>query len=360
MNCKDLKELLSAYADGELVGTQRDFIEEHLESCADCRALLADYTKTRGQLLSLRAIPSIPDIKQATMSKIKMAKAPAKLRRWLRPALVGIPVIAILATVLPLYLSDSSPSPAGVLAKAYAAVGKLESYRYSKDEYTQLHETDEPVHSFHVDLEYVSPDRYHITSEITEEYSHQDARRTEEIVIGDKLYTYKSYIYHLRNSEFYNQFAPTKEKTEGALDVLTKIETMADEDIDGTDCYHYKGDVDIEKWLDWTRSNLERLLKGIIERYPGIFDFEEMIRTVEDMWRTYERTYEFWIGKDDYLIRQWKLTNRDLTDKSVVGYPYKIVAYIKYYDFNEPIAIEPPLTESGELLPGWRVTSLWE
>jgi hypothetical protein len=359
MNCKDLKELLSAYADGELVGAQRDFIEEHLAGCADCRAALADYTKTREQLLSLRATPAIPDIKVATMSKIKMAKAPAKLRRWLRPALVGIPIIAILATVLPLYLSGSSLSPASVIAKAYSAVGKLESYRYSKDEYTQLHETDEPVHSFHVDLEYVSPDRYHITSEMTEEYSHQDVKRTEEIVIGDQLYTYQSYLY-LRNSEFYNRFTPTKEKTLEALDVLTEIETMADEDIDGRDCYHYKGDVDIEKWLDWTRRDLERLLKGIIERYPGIFDLEEMIKTVEDMWRTYERTYEFWIGKDDYLIRQWKLTNRYLLDTSMVGRPYKIVAYIKYYDFNEPIVIEPPLTESGELLEGWSVTILEE
>ncbi len=26
---------------------------------------------------------------------------------------------------------------------------------------------------------------------------------------------------------------------------------------------------------------------------------------------------------------------------------------MKYYDFNEPITIEPPTTASGELLPGW-------
>jgi len=354
MNCKDLKELLSAYADGELVGAKRDFIEEHLESCADCRAILADYTKTREQLLSLRATPPILDIKQATMIKIKMARAPAKLRRWLRPALVGIPVIAILATVLSLNLPGSSLNPAAVIAKAYAAVEKLESYRYSKDEYTQLHETYEPVHSFHVEFEYVSPDRYHIAGEITEENPHRDASRTEEIVIGDQLYTYQYYPY-LRNSEYYNQFTPTKEKTVGALDVLTEIETMADEDIDGTNCFHYRGDVDIDKYLVWTRPDLERLLKGMIKRYPGIFDLEEMIKTVEDMWRTNEITYEFWIGKDDYLIRQWKLTHRGpFRDWDL----YTVVSYIKYYDFNEPIVIEPPLTESGELLPGWSLMTI--
>ena len=28
---------------------------------------------------------------------------------------------------------------------------------------------------------------------------------------------------------------------------------------------------------------------------------------------------------------------------------------IKYYDFNEPISIEPPLDAEGSLLPGWTI-----
>ncbi|GAI33150.1 unnamed protein product, partial [marine sediment metagenome] len=55
MKCSDIEELLSAYANEELSRTQREFVEEHLSSCADCRTALADYTTVRHWLTSLRA-----------------------------------------------------------------------------------------------------------------------------------------------------------------------------------------------------------------------------------------------------------------------------------------------------------------
>jgi hypothetical protein len=352
MNCKDLEELLSAYADGELVGTQRDFIEEHLAGCADCRALLADYTKTREQLLSLRAIPAIPDIKQATMSKIKMANAPAKLRRWLRPALVAASIIIILAIVLPLQLSGSPDDFSSVIAKAYAATEKLESYRLTYNEYHKKQEAGELVHSWYCNLEYVNPDRYHSVVGYPEEY--QKGFRKERTIIGDQVYTWGASS--APNMEALGQFTPTKEQTLELLTMLIDMETMPDETMDGVDCYHYKGKVDIEKLLAWERPAREQRFKDALERYPdpGIFDLEEMIKKAEDMWRRSEIAYEFWIGKDDYLIRQWKQVIQPLLQC------HTYVTIINYYDFNEPIVIEPPLTESGELLEGWRVTSLEE
>jgi len=38
----------------------------------------------------------------------------------------------------------------------------------------------------------------------------------------------------------------------------------------------------------------------------------------------------------------------------------EITSIYKYSDFNENIIINPPLTETGELLEGWSVTSLGE
>ena len=368
MNCRDLEELLSAYADGELVGTQRDFIEEHLAGCADCRALLADYTEVRRQLLSLRATPAIPDIKQATMLKIKMAEAPAKLRRWLRPALVGVPIIAILATVLPLYLSGSFLSPASVIAKAYAAIESLTSYRTVSDEYMKQQKADELVYSWHSEFEYAGPDRYHLmkqTPEAPEGYPYNIEYFNETIVIGDQRYSRGDFSYPL-TWEMVAEAIPTKERTLEQLNLLIDIETMPDETMDGVDCYHYRGTVDLEKWLDWIRPKLERvlewILKDMIERYPDFdFDPEEMMKTTEYMLlNTYEETNEFWIGKDDYLIRRWKHVMQSLFDLHEVGVFYLGISTYKYYDFNEPIVIEPPLTESGELLPGCRVTSLEE
>jgi anti-sigma factor RsiW len=47
MRCSDYEELLSAYVSDELSRTQKEFIEEHLAGCADCRETLAGYNRVR-------------------------------------------------------------------------------------------------------------------------------------------------------------------------------------------------------------------------------------------------------------------------------------------------------------------------
>jgi len=207
-------------------------------------------------------------------------------------------------------------------------------------------------------------DRYHLmkhTPEAPEGYP--STYSNETIVIGDQRYSRGDLSYPV-TLEMVAEHIPTKERTLEQLNLLIDIETMPEETIDGVDCYHYRGTVDLEKWLDWMRPDLERMyewiLKDMIERYPDFdFDHEEMKKTAEYMLvNAYEETYEFWIGKDDYLIRQWKHVMQSLINLSEVGYSYLAVSTSKYYDFNEPIMIEPPLTESGELLPGWSLSSL--
>ena len=348
MNCQDLGELLSAYADGELAGTQRDFLDEHLTGCADCRAILADYTKIGEQLLSLRATPPLPNIKEATMSRIKIAGAPAKLRPWLRPALVAAPVLVVLITLLSLHLSGFFLST-GVIAKAYAAMEGVRSYRLTVDGYHKESETEELVHSWRANLEYLSPDRYHLIAGYPEGYLDQYLR--EAITIGDQVYT--RVIHSVPDVEEFGEFTPSREQTLEALDIIVEIETMPDEVIDGTDSYHYRGMADIEKWLEKERPARKRRLQGILDRTALSLNLEDMLKAAEDGWRTREVEYELWIGKDDYLIRRWKETIQPLPGQPATSRYHTLVTAFDYYDFNEPIVIEPPLTESGELLPGW-------
>ena len=82
MNCRDLEELLSAYADGELSRTQREFIEEHLSNCAGCRETLAEFEATGRQLASLRETPAASDISKSTISKIKAANIRVQKPKW--------------------------------------------------------------------------------------------------------------------------------------------------------------------------------------------------------------------------------------------------------------------------------------
>ncbi len=102
MKCRDLEELLSAYADGELSRTQREFIEEHLAGCADCRVKLAKFTSVGRRLSSLRETPETPDIRETTMSKIKASSvSPDRLyRRWLRPVMAAVAIVAVIALLL--------------------------------------------------------------------------------------------------------------------------------------------------------------------------------------------------------------------------------------------------------------------
>lgn len=60
---------------------------------------------------------------------------------------------------------------------------------------------------------------------------------------------------------------------------------------------------------------------------------------------------ELWIGQGDYLLRQMQ-QRRGLSDGSTTA---SSTHTLKYYDFNQPITIDPPLDASGQLLPGWQL-----
>jgi predicted anti-sigma-YlaC factor YlaD len=97
MKCRDLKKLISAYTDSELPRTQREFVEEHLAGCADCRVLLESYQEVNRKLATLGVMPFRSDIKGTTMSRIKADTFTGKpALKWLRPALA---ITAILAAV---------------------------------------------------------------------------------------------------------------------------------------------------------------------------------------------------------------------------------------------------------------------
>jgi predicted anti-sigma-YlaC factor YlaD len=133
MNCKDLEELLSAYADDELSRTQKEFVEEHLSSCADCRETLAEYVQAGRRLSSLRELPESPDIRGATLSKVRVAgTVPEKMHvQWLYTLAAVIAVFIIVALLI---RADSwnagSPGGTGVMAPPPLS-GYIRGYTYT-------------------------------------------------------------------------------------------------------------------------------------------------------------------------------------------------------------------------------------
>lgn len=337
MNCKDFEELLSAYADGELPRTQREFIEEHLSGCADCRETLAQFEAAGRQLSSLRETPVASDIRIATMSKIKATSTlPRKsFRRWLRPALVVGTVMILLTIVLITQPWGGSLEPQGVLVQAYTATENLQSYRATISGTASEGDTLDSV------IEFVFPDRFHarITS---------DEETNEFIIVGDKQYVKSGDMSRNMIIAFSKSATSmlSKEATLKLIDSLTDLQTLLDEKIEGVDSYHLKGRVNMEQAIEREKARLAEMQSRMD---PD--DYNRMMESVVTSFNI-NTEIELWIGKNDNLIRRMIQTTQ-FPDSE--GQLQTSSTTLTFYDFNEPIIIEPPLDSNGELLKGWQL-----
>jgi len=356
MNCKDTQEMLSAYADGEVSEQERLDVEEHLSGCAECRAVLEELLSMDTLITSLPK-PKMKDMEAKIMATIGSQRA-SKNRKILRPVLATMAVFALVATFAGLHFSGVFMSPEAVLAKAYSVTENLRSFRMMDDEYVQTTENSKMVHSWHSEIDYAGNGRLHAMKFIPNDalipYSH------ETIVIGSTIY-YKGNAARPITPEQLAEIAPSELNSLKALDVLSNVEVLPDETIDGVDCYHYTGLVDIEKWLEQGREDRIKRLEYVNEHNSAgvTLDIDEGLKRAEDFWRTRQLTYDFWISKDDYRVRQWTSVEETAPGQTLEpGVYYKGTYTFTYYDFNEEIDVEPPLDDSGALLPGWNVQTV--
>ena len=114
---------------------------------------------------------------------------------------------------------------------------------------------------------------------------------------------------------------------------LIDPERLPDVEITGVMCLHFKG-----------KGNIDKLL---LARFPSpevYFPSPE-----EEEWhRQSEIVIEVWLGKDDYLIRRITVDMCNATASSDAEPPpegdgYHSTQIIEYYDYDQPIQINPPL-----------------
>lgn len=341
MQCRDLKELLSAYADGELSRTQKEFVEEHLAGCADCRATLEGYRAVNQKLTTLRKTPTMSDIKGSTMSSIKGKRMRKPIQRWLRPSLAIIPVAVILIAIM--IIQPWIPGPQTVMAKAYAAVERLQSYKIWR-EYTIVTYKGE-VSKIISESDFMAPDRYHIKTI-------QGEQQNEAILLDKRLFIKSGSMSKdmvtalmVTSSTFL-----TKETTLNIFNELINIEKLPDEKIDGVECFHYRGTLDMNKESEQIKSGLD----------PSDPNYERLLADAEQM-RLMNHDVELWIGKEDYLVRQIAQSyQRPATSHKFLpeeaGQRSSYTSIMKFFDLNKSITISPFAT-TGDLLPGWEEVS---
>jgi hypothetical protein len=356
MNCKETKKILSAYADGEITDDLKDAVEKHVDGCAECKALLTQQVKLNKQLLSIGDNPDLPDIESSIMSAVMNSGNKRKSRRWLRPVLALTPVALVLAILLPLLLPTLALTPEKVLAKASEALSTVQSFREIDNAYSYDPTTKTlSYHDYHIELEFAEDcwDSKFGPVDDTMGYSN------EQIVVGEQVYIRGDYP-AVANLGDMQAIIPSAENTRKNLDMLVKIEVLPQESIDGVACFHYLGTVDIDKFIKQLEDNSDYQFqeKKLCETFYGKVS-EEGLKKINDRlanyWRTEKKiTFEYWIGKNDYMVRQFKVVFAYVTGEIVDSSGMEIV---KYYDFNVPITIEAPIDESGALLPGWSVTT---
>ncbi|NIN66401.1 MAG: hypothetical protein GTO63_17265 [Anaerolineae bacterium] len=174
--------------------------------------------------------------------------------------------------------------------------------------------------------EYAAPDRYRV--KVRNETGSWD----ECIQIGDQ-----SYVLTPNEADW-----PGGERRESCvvlpiaeelavLHHLVDFEVLPDQQIGGVDCVHYRANVDVEAWTAKWEAGAE---------YPPP-------PQVVNLMKGQSMGVELWVGKDDYFVRQMKTEARLLEYDLVTGQESWVTqnTTTRFYDFNEPIAIEPPAPE---------------
>ena len=106
MNCKKIRNRLSAYQDGELDEAMRAVVSEHLQQCQQCRLeyemLIKAYQMLEADIPSIRDEQFLLRLKARLYREKAEKKAPAVPKRWIErllvpsTAIVGLLVGAIL------------------------------------------------------------------------------------------------------------------------------------------------------------------------------------------------------------------------------------------------------------------------
>jgi len=243
-----------------------------------------------------------------------------------------LPVVLMLALLAG--CSCSRPSPEEIITRAIDAINGLQTYRFEMTSTVTM--DGETSHGGNVQGEFVSPDRIHIT--IVSDDGTEEGIRIGETEYGRRsdsdsweVREWSAAMFSFRN----NLALDTVE----ILDSLVGLVELRDEKIDGVSCFHYRGSIDTAAQVEERITNLD----------PTLPSYEEIVQAFEQQLQS-EQIVEFWVGKEDYLLRrvetQYEMVYTEDEGEDTEREEQVIATYsVRLYDFNQPITIEPPTVE---------------
>lgn len=114
MECKDIREKLSAYLEGAVSHEEKATIEKHLKSCRECSQELSQLSKTIEHLKNLEEVSPPLWLTRKVMARIKEESVPRKglLQKLFYPLHIKLPIEAaatVLVVGLALYIFRDMP-----------------------------------------------------------------------------------------------------------------------------------------------------------------------------------------------------------------------------------------------------------
>jgi hypothetical protein len=101
MQCVDLSDLLSAYADGQTLPAQSEAVEAHLAGCAYCRRVLARFKQTNTLLSLTRGETwTPPDLRLRVRLAYQRAEQPKRRSVWLAAITAGVAAAGLTGAVI--------------------------------------------------------------------------------------------------------------------------------------------------------------------------------------------------------------------------------------------------------------------
>ena len=335
------EEMLSAYANGELSRTQREFVDGHLSGCAECREVLADHGWARQGLTALATQPMQVDIAQATMARLAGDRGrPSSGRRVPRLAFAaGAAVAVLIATAV---VQFAIPNAGGPLEKVYAAFQGIQSYRMTG---TTTSSANGETTTSAFEWAYQARDRLAGTLTTNGE------ERAFILIDGFQYMRTNSsgapngFVSIVTDSIF--DPVPSREGTLTLLDSLHDFEKLPEGDIDGATALRFRGRVDTDDTFDELAASLD----------PSDPNY---VRTMENVELQKQMTLdiELWVDPSTFVMRRLLISGSAPT-VGPEGDGYAIFGWmiwettVSFFDIDGDIVIDHPRTANGELEPGW-------
>jgi len=158
-------------------------------------------------------------------------------------------LLAFLLLTLLIGCGSSRTDPEDVIANAKDAINEIQTYR---SEMVYISTENGQTTRSSAQMEFVSPDRMHVIPV-------NGNGSGESIRIGNTEYRWDpdSKKWQVRQwPESFSFRNPAVRWVEG-LDSLVGLVEMADEEIDGVDCFHYKGSIDLKARGEEERAKLD-------------------------------------------------------------------------------------------------------